>query len=530
MLERRAGSPAGALSRRASSTTQLGSYAAAEEALRTVVAQAAGRRERAAGARGHLSAQRTPGAGARSARAGAAPRAGRSALLRRRRRRISRPTIRRRPREYFERANALDKGNVASKVRLAQVRLATGDTERGAAGPRGAIAGADASLDAGGPRARQRAPAPARIRQGARRRRALEKKQPDESARLERQGRRSTWRRATTKAARASFEQGAGGRSRLRCSAAYNLARLDLAERNADAARKRYETMLAKDPKNEQAAARACGAARRDAALRRRRSTAAIERAIAANPNPCAPRLALIGLLRQQTRHEGGARRGASRPGRAAGRPAVLEALGATQLAAGETNQAVETFKQRGRSCSRECRCRCCGSPASSAPRRITTARSTSLRKALALQPDLAEAWAALAERLWPRAGRRSGDRRGAQACRRNSPIAPSGYALEGDAAGACRRNGRRLPPRIARRSRASLAAARRAPLLRAAECGQDGRGDGDGRANGCKDHPKDVDAARSHGAAEPGREGLPRGRPAPASRARDRARQRRCR
>src|SRR5205085_6262160 len=32
--------------------------------------------------------------------------------------------------QLYERANAIDKGNVASNVRLAQVRLATGETER----------------------------------------------------------------------------------------------------------------------------------------------------------------------------------------------------------------------------------------------------------------------------------------------------------------------------------------------------------------------------------------------------------------
>src|SRR5207248_6240891 len=82
-------------------------------------------------------------------------------------------------------------------------------------------------------------------------------------------------------------------------NAAYQLTRLDLADRDVEGARKRYAVILAKDPKNEtgllaQAELLAStGASQTEV-------TAVIERAIAANPTSPRPRLALIGYLAQK--------------------------------------------------------------------------------------------------------------------------------------------------------------------------------------------------------------------------------------
>ena len=87
----------------------------------------------------------------------------------RQRRRISRSNDPIKATEYFEKANALDKNNVAGQVELAQVRLATGDTER-ALRDLESISRADtSSYTADLALVSAYAPA-ARIRQGARRR------------------------------------------------------------------------------------------------------------------------------------------------------------------------------------------------------------------------------------------------------------------------------------------------------------------------------------------------------------------------
>ncbi|MFZ4535511.1 XrtA/PEP-CTERM system TPR-repeat protein PrsT [Propionivibrio sp.] len=125
--------------------------------------------------------------------------------------------------------------------------------------------------------------------------------------------------------------------------AAASLANLDLADKKPEEAKKRFESVVAKDPKNVQALlalaellAKTGGKPEEVAAL--------INKAIVANPAEPAPRLALIGLYL-----------GTKEPKKALSaaqdalvvlpdRPEILDAAGRAQQAAEDFNQALATY------------------------------------------------------------------------------------------------------------------------------------------------------------------------------------------
>jgi putative PEP-CTERM system TPR-repeat lipoprotein len=169
-----------------------------------------------------------------------------------------------------------------------------------------------------------------------------------------------------------------------------SLAALDMADKKPDAARKRFEAVLIKDPKNSQALlalaelAGRTGAPKADVAK-------LIGNAVAANPAEIAPRLLLIQFhlrnkdikLAQTAAQEAIAALPDS--------PELLDALGTTQQAAGEWNQAVATFNKL-----------VAMQPLSPQPylrladvhmaAKDKDAAAASLRKALEIKPDLQQA------------------------------------------------------------------------------------------------------------------------------------------
>ncbi len=330
--------------------------------------------------------------------------------------------------EYFERAAALDKGNVAGQVELAQVRLATGDTERALADLE-AIAKADPSSHAADLalvsaylRRHQFDKALAAVS-------TLEKKEPATPLPYSLEG-TVYLAKGDAKAARASFTKALEIDPSF-FNAAYNLSRLDLAERNVEAARKRYAQMLAKDPNSEtlllaQAELLAAtGASQQDV-------TAVLERAVAANPTSVRTRLALIGYLIQQ--HDAKASLAAAQAAQAAlpDEPQILQALGVNQLLAKENAQALETFKRLVQL-----------QPHSAAPllklaevqlvtKDYDSAVET-LRQAIALQPDLADAWSAMAM-AYVAAGRPESAVAEGRKYEKEKPDRATGYAIEGEA------------------------------------------------------------------------------------------------
>ena len=129
------------------------------------------RRGRAAFARHDLSSPRERVPSTVYARTPAAPLAGRSVALACRRGDLSASDNMGKAAEFFAKADKLDSGNVAGRIRLAQAKLATGDTAQAIKVPRGSC-GVRAGCARSRPCADQCACAAARLRKGVRRCRA----------------------------------------------------------------------------------------------------------------------------------------------------------------------------------------------------------------------------------------------------------------------------------------------------------------------------------------------------------------------
>lgn len=127
--------------------------------------------------------------------------------------------------------------------------------------------------------------------------------------------------------------------------AAKNLGQLDLVEKRPQDARKRYEAMIAKEPKNDQLyLALAEFQVLMGADIKETGQT--LQRAVDANPQSVEARLALINF--HLVNRDAKAALSAAQAAVAAmpGDPRILNAAGTAQEATGEINQAVETYKK----------------------------------------------------------------------------------------------------------------------------------------------------------------------------------------
>ncbi len=127
-------------------------------------------------------------------------------------------------------------------------------------------------------------------------------------------------------------------------------------ERNFDGARKRYEQMLANEPRNEQALLALAGLLAATNAPPAE-VKAAIERAITANRTSVRAHQALVGFYAQQKDTKAALAAAQAAQAAIPGNPQILETLGVAQQAAGENNQAIETLTRLA-SCSRRTRYR----------------------------------------------------------------------------------------------------------------------------------------------------------------------------
>ncbi len=219
---------------------------------------------------------------------------------------------------------------------------------------------------------------------------ALEKKQPDQPLAANLRGRLLLARNDLV-GARASFERA------LAITPGYfaavdGLAAVDLAENKPQAARQRFDALLAKHPNNVQlllalATLRAKSGATKDEV------TALIQRAVAANPADQRPRLALVDFhLRNR---DGALALAAARDALAAlpNSPELLDALGRAQQATGDFNQAIASYNKLAalpsQSQSPLPQMRLAGAHLAAKDKPSAAA---SLRKALAIQPDLLDA------------------------------------------------------------------------------------------------------------------------------------------
>ncbi len=329
--------------------------------------------------------------------------------------------------EYFAKANALDTGNVPGGIRLAEVRLATGDAARairdleGLALAQPARHEPDLALISAHLQRRQLDKALAAAV-------ALEGKQPANPITHNIKG-VVYIARGDYKNARASFEQALVLEPEY-AAAEFNLARLDLVHRNYDGARKRYERMLAKDPKSEQvllALAELLIAAKAPPAEVR----TAIGRAITANPNSVHARLLLITYNGQVQDWPAAAAAAQAADTALPDDPRIVEALGVVQYAAGEPNQAIATFKRLAHLW-----------PDHPAPLlRLADVQAKtkdyassigSLRAAVALQPEVGGMWIALAA-VYADADRLDAGIADARKLQKERTDRAVGFALEGE-------------------------------------------------------------------------------------------------
>jgi putative PEP-CTERM system TPR-repeat lipoprotein len=244
--------------------------------------------------------------------------------------------------QYYERAAALDKENILTKTKLAQVRLATGDVDRAMKDLESA-----SELDAIGYQ-----PDLALIAAHLRRKEfdkalraasALEKKQPNnplthnvKGVIYVASGDNKNARTSFAKALELQFDY---------LPAARNLALLDIAQKNPEAARGRFEAIIAKEPKND-AAMIGLADVQAAAGTPTKAVVATLERAVAANPASVAAKIALANRQLRDGDVKGAL---AVLQGAAASSPddpRILELLGIAQQAAGETNQAIATFNK----------------------------------------------------------------------------------------------------------------------------------------------------------------------------------------
>ncbi len=329
--------------------------------------------------------------------------------------------------EFFARANKLDSGNVAGRIRLAQVKLATGETAQAIkdlealAASEPVVPEPDLALISAHLQRRDFDKALAAVA-------SLERKQPSSVVTYNVKG-VVYMTRGDYKNARDSFEKAVSLDPEY-AAAAFNLARLDLVDRNYDRARARYEQMLAKDPQSEPAllALAELLAARKAPPGEVR---APIERAIAASPMSVRPRLALItynGQLRDWRAAVVAAQKAqAALPDS----PQITEALGAVQFAAGDTNQAIDSFKRAVQM-----------QPTSPGPLvRLAELQAKikdydgsieSLRAAMELQPDLPAVWISLAT-VYANADRIEAGLDYARRLHKQHADRAVGFALEGE-------------------------------------------------------------------------------------------------
>jgi len=244
--------------------------------------------------------------------------------------------------QYYERAAALDRESALTRTRLGQVRLAMGDADRAMKDLEAA-----SELDATGYQ-----PDLSLVVAHLRRKEfdkalaaaaTLEKKQPNNPLTHNVKGivfaANSDYKNARTSFAKAlelQFDY---------LPAARNLARLDIAEKNPEAARKRLEAIIAKQPKNDEAMIALAGVQAATGATPKE-VMATLERAVAANPASVTAKIALANYQLQSGDATGAL---AALQGAAAANPndtRILELLALAQQRAGESKQAIETYRK----------------------------------------------------------------------------------------------------------------------------------------------------------------------------------------
>ena len=329
--------------------------------------------------------------------------------------------------KYYEQALSLEKDSASLRTRLAQIRLASGETGRAmedleaASGLDKRDFQADLSLLSAHMSQREYDKALLAVA-------TLEKKQPDNPLTHTAKGTVYVAKK-DIKNARASLEKALSIQFNY-LPAARILAGLDLADKNFGAAKGRFEAILAKEPTSEGALISLADMQVAAKALPKE-IVATIERAVKSNPRSVAARVALVKFHSQN-----GDTKAALEAAQAAivsipNDPTILDSLGGAQLASGETKLAIETF---GKLAALQ--------PESPLPlMRLASAQYAAnqmdapiqaLRKALTLKPDLLEAQRQLIF-AQVASGRIDEALKEARSVQKVRPKEAVGFAMEGD-------------------------------------------------------------------------------------------------
>jgi len=255
-----------------------------------------------------------------------------------------------------------------------------------------------------------------------------EKKQPGKPMAAILQGRTLLAKRDVA-GARLSFER-ALSLDPTYFPAVASLAALDMADKNPDGAKKRFEAVVAKDPKNSQALLALAELAARSGAAKEEVAKL-IGNAVVANPTDAAPRLLLIDYYLRNKELKLATSAAQDAVAAMPASPEVLDALGRTQQAAGELNQAITTYNKLAGML-----------PQSPQPHmrladlhmaaKNKEAAAQSLRKALEIKPDLQQAQRGTI--MLDVDGKNfQGALTTARTMQKQGPGEAVGYALEGD-------------------------------------------------------------------------------------------------
>jgi cellulose synthase operon protein C len=256
----------------------------------------------------------------------------------------------------------------------------------------------------------------------------LEKKQPKNPLTYNVKGATYVGMRDLKKA-RASFEQALQVQPGD-LPAARNLALLDVQEGRPDDARARYQRLLTKDPKNEQLQlALAELLALTGHAPNEVR--AVLDKAIAAVPNSTGLRLALVNY--DVSIADFKAALAAAQAAQAAfpNDPQVIETAGAAQRAAGEINQAIETFKRLVQLQPQNSTVQLRLADAQAAAKDYAAAIAT-LHNAISSTPDQSQIWVTLAK-IYVMSGHPEDAIAEARKLQTDRPDRATGFALEGE-------------------------------------------------------------------------------------------------
>jgi putative PEP-CTERM system TPR-repeat lipoprotein len=329
--------------------------------------------------------------------------------------------------DYFERVVHLDPKNAQAMTRLGVAKLGGGETQEAFEDLESA-----SKLDEGSTQA-DVALILAHLRRGEldkamAAQATLERKQPDNPQTYNLKG-GILMAKKDLPGARAAFEKALSLQPTF-LPAVVNLVRMDLAEKHPEEAKKRFEAVIAKDPKVVQAY---LGLAELQAAsgAPAPEVEATLKRAVVASPSSTAPKLALVRLYLRTNEAKKALALAQEIQAAAPEDPAAVELLGRTQLAAGDPQQGLASLNKL-----------VSLQPQSPAPlveladaQALTkdfAAAERSLKKALELKPDLVPAQQRLIA-LYLRDKREDAALGVARAIQKKRADAAIGFALEGD-------------------------------------------------------------------------------------------------